>query len=274
MNNPINITIITVVYNNYEDTLNFCNSVRDQRYKLINHLNVLIVDNSTEGLISELISTLENEFNFVVVMRPNANLGYFGGFNYALKNIEPLLSKFIVICNNDIVFNADFFDNLSRSDYDHKFFAICPDIITSDGYHQNPHVLKPLGFFSRLKLDLYFSNYYVALFLKYIHGVLIKFYKSRNMNDYLNPTILHMGIGACYVLSSSFFSKFKSLDYPFFLYGEEAYLANQIHKSGGFLYYDPSLIVYHKESSTLSKLPGKVTYNFAREGYCSYRKFY
>ena len=83
-----------------------------------------------------------------------------------------------------------------------------------------------------------------------------------------------MGIGACYVLLPSFLSRFRQLDFPHFLYGEEAYLTRQVHSAGGKLYYDPELKVQHKESATLSKLPKRTTYEFGRDGYWSYRTFY
>lgn len=83
-----------------------------------------------------------------------------------------------------------------------------------------------------------------------------------------------MGIGACYVLLPAFLKKYKSLVFPHFLYGEEAYLSRQVHERGGLLFYDPDLVVLHKESATLSKLPKRTTYEFGRDGYWHYRGFY
>ena len=85
---------------------------------------------------------------------------------------------------------------------------------------------------------------------------------------------IHMGIGACYILPSVYFDFIKRLDYPFFLYGEEAFFSQQIHTAGGTLFYDSSLSVLHAESATLSKLPSRMTYEYARQGYPTYKKFY
>ena len=81
-----------------------------------------------------------------------------------------------------------------------------------------------------------------------------------------------MGIGACYILTRAFLERFKELHYPYFLYGEEAYFSNQIHTAGGILWFDPVLRVHHAESATLSKIPKRTAYEFARSGYPSYRK--
>lgn len=81
-----------------------------------------------------------------------------------------------------------------------------------------------------------------------------------------------MGIGACYILSPEFLKIFNQLDYPHFLYGEEAYFSNQIHSSGGILWFDPDLVVHHAESATLSKVPKRTAYEFSKSGYPSYRR--
>jgi GT2 family glycosyltransferase len=164
--------------------------------------------------------------------------------------------------------------NFDLKTYPDDVFVVCPDVITIEGVHQNPHVLKPRTTMQRLKLDLYFSHYYVACILLYFKRLLSPLFKKTNTIYYSKAGYLHMGIGACYILLPVFLSKFKHLDFPHFLYGEEAYLSLQVRNAGGALFYDPSLRVQHKESATLSKLPKIKTYHLGRDGYWSYRKFY
>jgi GT2 family glycosyltransferase len=83
---------------------------------------------------------------------------------------------------------------------------------------------------------------------------------------------LHMGIGACYILTQNFLRNFTQLNSPTFLYGEEAFFSEQIHSKNGILYFDSSLVVLHAESATLSQIPKRKSYEFAREGYPLYRK--
>ena len=84
---------------------------------------------------------------------------------------------------------------------------------------------------------------------------------------------IHMGIGACYVLRRNFFEHYSRLDDSVFLYGEEALLAGQLEAVGGKMYYDAALVVHHAESATLSRLPSKTTYDFAKASYPKYRSF-
>jgi len=268
-----NVIFVCVAFNNYDDTKIFCQSLFDQIYS--DKLKCYIVDNSSDNSISHKLKILEKEYKFVSVLPTSKNLGYFGAFNYFFEVIGyPKENEYLIICNNDLKFDNKFVNNLLSNDYSNEIFAVCPDVVTVDGYHQNPHVIKPLSLIARLKLDLYYSNYYIGIFMYFIFNILNLSKLKVRGNYYSNPMYLHMGIGACYILTSSFFKKIKKLYYPYFLYGEEAFLSNQIHNTGGSLYYDPSLVVEHKESATLSKIPKKLTYQYAREGYCEYRKLY
>lgn len=263
------IQVVAVSYNNYKDTLEFCQSVRTAKSSRF-QVSCFIVDNSDDESIKSLIDSLENDFNFVNILRPAKNIGYFGGFNYFFESEFFESAAIVLICNNDLIFDANFFDILHKNKYSEDVFVVCPDIITVDGFHQNPHVLHPIGRVARLKLDLYFSGYFFAFLLKKIKNIL----NIERRNKIFPSGYLHMGIGACYVLLPGFFLRFKSLYYPHFLYGEEAYLSNQVHSASGRLFYDPALKITHKESATLSKLPSRKTYGYAREGYWKYRKFY
>lgn len=268
-----NFTFVAVVYNNYRDTLDFIESIEKLLESKIN-VTCVIVDNSDNLSVQNKIDDLVLIYPFVKILRPGSNLGYFGGFNHFFRSQLFDLRDIVILCNNDLVFYEDFIRKIKSKSYSEDIFIVCPDVITLDGVHQNPHVLKPRTTLQRLKLDLYFSNYYLACCLRLMQKVIYYFWGSNKRYVAGAPCYLHMGIGACYILLPNFISKFGTLDYPHFLYGEEAYLTRQVHTLGGRLYYDPDLKVSHKESATLSKLPKKVTYDFAQEGYWNYRKFY
>lgn len=269
--------IFSVVYNNYHDTVLFCESVASQKKFLISNIDCYLIDNSTNIEISNSLDNLIDTYSFLKIIRPPRNLGYFGAFNYALDFELHLDADYTLLCNNDLVFSDEFFHILYLKKYEKNIFAICPDVVTVDGHHQNPHVIKPLGIFQRIKLDLYFSHYYIACLLKGVRNLLnsCKITKKKKIDIAAYPSMnIHMGIGACYILPSVYFDFIKRLDYPFFLYGEEAFFSQQIHTAGGKLFYDPSLRVLHAESATLSKIPSRIAYEYARQGYATYRKFY
>ena len=264
-------TFVGVVYNNYHDTIDFCQSLSIIE-KSGQFLTCVIVDNSDRDDIQKKIDSLSYQFEFVEVLRPPENLGYFGAFNYFFESEFYFSDNTIVLCNNDLIFEKTFCDRYLSSDYPDDVFVLCPDVVTVDGVHQNPHVRFPLAWYSKLKLDLYFSNYYIARFLRLFKACLPCYFRTKK-NQASSAGYLHMGIGACYILRQSFLQRFSSLEFPHFLYGEEAYLSKQVHDAAGKLFYDPELKVLHKESATLSTLPSRITYDFGRDGYWRYRSF-
>ena len=269
----INVKFIAVVFNNFLDTIEFVQSLERMSAAGCEILCILI-DNSDSKEIILLVDGIARDFEFVRVIRPGGNLGYFGAFNYYLGIDDLSRDDFVLLCNNDLIFPVDFCEHLLSANYEANVAVVCPDVVTFDGVHQNPHLIKRRNFFQRFKLDLYFSHYYAAYILKLLKSLMAPLIKRRLRRKGSAPQYVHLGIGACYVLLPSFFRILTHLNYPDFLYGEEAYLSKQVHESGGKLFYDPNLKILHKESASLSKLPSRVTYGFSRDGYWNNRKLY
>lgn len=265
------IAFICVNYNNSSYTKKFCDSLAQQSGMDSQFsIDCIIVDNSTDDKDSSALYGFVEKYPWIRYLRTTKNLGYFGGLNYGLQNTPLDIYSYVVIGNNDLSFEPAFCQELCRSNYDPNVCAICPDVITKDGVHQNPHLMKKMGWWPRFQLDIYFLHYYFAYILLLILRV-IRPVKSSPLQPPSRCEI-HMGIGACYVLTKAFLEQFKELRYPHFLYGEEAYFSDQIHSAGGVLWFDPVLRVHHAESATLSKMPRRATYEFARVGYPGYRK--
>lgn len=264
--------IAAVIYNNSEDTKLFCESIKNLEQSS-SKIKCILIDNSDNQTIKDEINALLKTYDFVEILRPPKNIGYFGAFNYFLRKYKGKINSNVLLCNNDLQFNPLFIKILDASKYPEDVLVICPDVVTLDGFHQNPHAKNRMSFISKLKLDLYFSSFTVAKSLIFVKKILEKSFGLRKLSNKQDSCYIHMGIGACYVLLPKFFDTFEHLEYPHFLYGEEAYFSNQVHSIGGKLYYDSSLEVLHKESATLSQLPSAKTYHFAQEGYWHYRKF-
>ena len=263
---------VSVVYNNYDDTLDFCKSLMQMAIEK-EGLVCFLVDNSDSTGIQERIDSLVFNFSFVKVLRSGRNLGYFGGFNYFFDSQFFDSSDTVVLCNNDLVFDRNFCQRFLVGSYPDDVFVVCPDVVTMDGVHQNPHHLKPITAFEKFKFDLYFSHYLFAVVLLWIKGgsrLLMR--ETEHFAPELKPCEINQGVGACYVLLPTFFKRIDRLFFPWLLYGEEACLSWQVRSSGGRLWFDPELVVWHAESATLSKLPKRTTYEYGRQSYWGLRK--
>ena len=267
------IHFIVVNFNNCQYTVSLCESLSKQAGAFDQFdIECIVVDNSTDRNDSALLAEFAISYPWIEILNPGENIGYFGGLNYGLTQLEKSKKEGIVIIgNNDLEFQSDFCTKLLTQKYQDNVFVICPSVITPEGYNQNPHILEKISTFRRFQFDVYFSHYYFAIILLFVKSLFQRDQPKRNLSSDTAKE-LHMGIGACYVLTSNFLKYFYRLNCPTFLYGEEAFLSDQVHSRGGILYFDPSLVVLHAESATLSKIPKRKSYEYAKEGYPLYRK--
>ncbi len=264
------INFICVNFNNFFYTQKLIESLQRQvGFNKEFYLSCTVVDNSTDKEDSHRLENYCSSIKWSNYIRSSSNLGYFGGLNLGLEYAKTDDFDFIIICNNDLEFDKMFCANLIKIKSYSNVFAICPDIITPKQEHQNPHLKTRMPTLGKIKLDFYFFSYRIAKALTFIKN---NFNLNKKYKYTEESCEIHMGIGACYILTKTFFRYFEKLDYPFFLYGEEAFFSEQIHSKNGVLMYEPSLKVNHAESATLATLPKKIPYNFAKEGYSTYRK--
>jgi GT2 family glycosyltransferase len=265
------IAFLCVNFNNAIESGRLLDSLaRQEKQSAEFAVRCAIVDNSTSERAAAECEGVARRYSWATYVRSPGNLGYFGGLNYGMSAEAISNARYLVICNNDIQFESSFCARLVQNRYPPNIFAICPDVITADGIHQNPHILKRISRFRRLQFDVYFAHFYLSRLLILILKTIRPVKESPQQPE--KGCELHMGVGACYVLTPEFLKRFDRLEYPFFLYGEEAYLANQIHSAGGLLWFDPNLRAYHSERASFSQLPNRTAYEFAREGYPDYRR--
>lgn len=269
------IAFICVNFNNSDYTKKLIKSLRnqinlDKEFVLL----CVVIDNSTDTKDSKnLVEYCNIDKDWIQYIKSPNNLGYFGGLNLGLSKIEKKNIDFVIIGNNDLEFRSNFCINLINKQYLKEVFAICPDIITKDGFHQNPHHLKKISYLKRLQFDIYFSHYLIGVTLISIKKIIMSMIKQKHENKkiILHECEINQGVGACYVLTPMFFTSINELYFPWFLYGEEACFSWQIHDKKGILWFDPSLKVDHEESATLSRLPKRTTYEFGKTSYWGLR---
>lgn len=262
------VSIVVVNYNNSQCTIDLINSLGNS-WHLIS--KVVVVDNNSSD--SELFLLNKIKHDKVTILYLSSNVGYFGGLN---KGLELLVNDFdspVIIGNNDLLFNDCFFSDLLLMHVKDNVMAIAPSLLTRDGIYQNPAQICKPTLFKRTFYSVYFSNYYVGVFIHKLWSILGFSAQSKIKKDFEAKPI-YIGMGAAYVLLPSFFKRYKSLDYPFFLYGEEAFLSKQLEDAGGILWYEPSLEIVHLESVATAKMPTKEKYKLMRLSHSTYKNFF
>jgi len=268
------ILFIVVDYNNHAFTIALANSLAAQMALNQNFtVNLLVVNNSDNTRASVGLEQGLAGFDWARIVCPEANLGYFGGLNFGLEQ-SGSEADYVVIGNNDLLFGPEFCQLLAMRRYPKNTLVVAPAVVTPDGRHQNPHVLRRSSWIRKLKFDIYFSNYFVASIISFLAQL------TKRGRTPTSQTIevqieqqIEMGVGACYVLLPEFFLHYQTLFFPGFLYGEEACLAWQVRQAGGTTLFDPSLKVVHTESASCSLLPRQRVYSLGRASYWRYREF-
>lgn len=270
----IEIAFVCVNYDGFHYTQKMIDSLLQQNeLESSFDISIVVVDNSPESR-SDIVSFCEAQRK-VTYVRSEINAGYFSGLNLGISKLPNDKYRFVVACNNDLFFDRDFCARLVHMVIRPNTQVICPNVITKDGIHQNPHHLNSLSRWEILAFDCYFSCYFAALILLKIKSVR-KIFPRKPAEDGLehaNDIEINQGVGACYILTENFFRLHNGLFFPSFLYGEEASLSWQVRNSGGHLIYNKTLLVDHSESAALSKLPTRQTYGYGKKSYWLIRKY-
>lgn len=269
------LLFIAVIYNNVAETRDLCLSLSLQTPGDYSAWLVL-VDNSDDPTARAAINALVQEFPFSSVLRPGNNLGYFPAITFALEKYAKEYDL-VIAGNNDLKYDKDFSKILSDSIYSDEIMVICPDVVTAEGVHQNPHHKYRLSWAEKLYFDIYFASYFSARIIRFIGNNLKRLLPPQHHANPVSRSMqpaqeIDQGVGAVYVFRPQFLRRIGyRLYYPGFLYGEEACLSWQVRDAGGKTWYDPSLKVWHAESATLGQLPSNKTYRFARQSYWKFR---
>ena len=268
----MSISFVCINFNNSKITKDYLLSVL--AIKANYQIKIIIIDNASHKQdVEELSSFIESlNFKFIKLIKSKTNLGYFKGLNLGLKYLKNDKNDFIIIGNNDLTFDNNFLNLLTEKKVANNTLVIAPKIITREGLNQNPHFINKFTFSQKLFRRIYFSNFYVGLILQFLFSNFRRKFFKRNRIGNDSEQIIHMGYGACYILSNNFFKKFDELDAPVFLMGEEGILTNQILSVSGNILYIPDLIVNHLDHSSIKKLTSRNLYRFSKISYKYYLK--
>jgi GT2 family glycosyltransferase len=266
------IAFVCVNYNNSKFTQEYIYNILEIKEDY--EVKIILVDNASEKSdieeLSSCVSSLKNEN--IILVKSDVNLGYFKGLNLGINHIERLEYDYVIIGNNDIIFDNNFLMALEAKNINDDVFVIAPNIIRIDGVHQNPHIASKFTPIQNIYRKVFFSNYYLGLLMQFFYNRvksnLIK--ENRVGND--KEQVILMGYGACYILTKYFFEAFKELDAPVFLMGEEGILANQVLRANGVTLYSPDLVVNHHDHTSIGKIPSKKLYKFSQDSYRFYIK--
>ena len=236
---------------------------------------IIVVDNASRTEHVEKLKELETRFAHLKVIYNKKNAGYFKGLNvgieYARDNFKEV--QYWVIGNNDLVFPNNIYASiLGCQTILDKYPVVSPNIVTIDGFPQNPHVISKISKFRELIYDLYHLNYFLAGVIKKVAKLTHAFTDRDDETQHEIAQEIYQGYGACYILTPVFFQNFKELWSPTFLMYEEFFLSKQLEEKGFKTFYEPEIKVQHHWHATTDQLPGRLYWELSRNAHREYRK--
>lgn len=260
-------------FNNADYTINAIKSLQNEIN--VDRVHIVIVDNNSEENDTTKLRSFAGITSNIEVIYSNQNVGYFKGLNIGIKYIRQNLPQIncMIVGNNDVLFPANFYKSIfDNKNLILKYPVISPDIVTSDGFHQNPHVVESISKVRELFYDLYHYNYTIARIIIKLAKITRKVTRRTDEDNYESSGEIYQGYGACYILTPKFFDLFEELYSPTFLMYEEYFLAKQLFEKGYKVFYEPSINITHLMHASTDKLPGKLKWKFSKESHMEYRK--
>ena len=255
--NQTNILIIGVIYNTYQETLRYLDSlipVTNENFLLI------LVDNSDTVKPPDFLKKIKC-LSFLHYIETGKNSGYFGGAREGLKCYLRKYStypRWVLVTNVDIVFTPQFFQKLNELNDLQNLGVVAPSIISRKwNTDYNPKILVryrkgKLLFFRFIYSCFLLQNLYLlAAYAKKWRRGLRRGKKSIAEHTVMKGRKIYAPHGSCLVFKNTYFTSGGTLDLPNFLFGEEIFVAETTARLGLDVIYDPGMVINDYEHASI-----------------------
>jgi len=209
---------------------------------------IIVADN---GSTDDSLSILENQFKeSVAVIKIESNLGFCGGYNYALRLVQ---SEFYVLLNSDVEVTAGWIDPIIKLfKSDSSIVAAQPKILSYQQKDTFEYAGGGGGFIDALGYPFCRGRIFDTL--------------EKDSGQYNDTRPIFWATGACLFIRSNIYHNAGGLDEEFFAHMEEIDLCWRLNRAGYGIYYVGSSTVYHVGAGTLSRSSPQKTYLNFRNG--------
>ena len=236
MKNPL-VSVITVNYKQAAITCALLDSIDENTYK---NLEVIVVDNGSE---KDCTADFQKHYPSVKVLKSAENLGFAGGNNLGIKAAK---GNYIFLVNNDTEWTDGLVEALlKRFESDATIGVVSPKI----RYHHTPDMIQFAGFTEINPLTG--RNETIGK-------------NEKDMGQHDTPYPTPYAHGAAMMLKREVLQKAGLMPENYFLYYEELDWCHQIKQAGYALWYEPTGLIYHKESASVGKLSTLKLYYLTR----------
>lgn len=242
---------IVVNYNNYADTRQCIESLRESVYPI---KKIILVDNgSQDGSIEQLQRDYLQD-DKVYIIRNKRNLGFAGGANIGIRYALDLGAELIFLLNNDAIVDRVCIKRLCSAMAETERVGIAgPRIL----YHKDPErIWQGGGYFNYMKTGIVNPE-------------------KNKLVTYCSKKTKEVGFltGCAILVTQEVFKKIGLFDEDFFFYGEDVDFCLLARRAGFRLLYVPEAKAWHKiENIAKERTSPFVMYHLARSHLLVIRK--
>lgn len=225
VNKPL-VSIVILNYNQTQVSCEFLDSAKSLTYP---NYEIIMVDNASPDDPTERITKEYPEVNFI---RTSQNLGFSGGNNVGIRAAK---GEYFFVVNNDTEVTPDLIERLLEPfEADPLVGIVSPKI----RYFSEPTMIQYAGF--KEINPITGRNSTIGQ-----HEI------DNGQHD--SPAFTPYAHGAAMMVKKEVVNKIGALPDEFFLYYEELDWSARARKAGYKIYYQPTALIYHKESVSTGK---------------------
>lgn len=216
------VAVITLNWNNYEDTAECLRSLQNVEYP---NFDVFVVDNGSED---DSLTRLKSDFPAVTYIESETNRGFAAGNNLAMERLMERNFDYVLLLNNDTVVSEDFLKPLVSE------------------LQTNPNVGVVSGVIKEFDSEQIW--YAGARFYPYIA-------RAKHHREVQEDSPYSTGYitGALMLISASVIEDIGYLDDSYFFGMEDVEYSRRAKRNGWEIRVDPSSTIQHKVSGSAGK---------------------
>lgn len=227
--------IVILNYNGEEMLRQFLPSVLEYSQS-----DIWVIDNASTD---QSIEVLKKDFPDIQLITLQENFGFAGGYNHGLEFLKNQY-KYYILLNSDVEVTLDWDLNLvSHASENPDYAAFQPKILSFQNPDQFDYAGAGGGFIDSLGYP-------------YCRGRIWE-HVEKDSGQYDDNTDIDWATGACCIIKSELYHKFKGFDSHFFAHMEEIDLCWRMRNEGWKIGYLGSVKVYHVGGATLSRTSPK-----------------
>jgi len=206
-----------------------------------NVADIIVADNHSSD---DSVTLLREKFPQVKIILNQSNLGFAGGYNEALKQVE---AEYYILLNSDVEVTERWIEPvIELMENDKRISACQPKIMSYKTRNEFEYAGAAGGFIDKYGYPFCRGRIFASL--------------EKDNRQYDDAREIFWATGACLFVRSETFHRLGGFDATFFAHMEEIDLCWRIHRADYKIMYCPSSVVYHIGGGTLPKNNPQKTY--------------